>query len=411
MFALLKRLWRQLIRRSTYVHNESINLASIIVLVLIDIFVLFNVFSGLGNIADLPLSPAEEFPCFSAYQTYQTSNQKGTFEFNSATLENIIHNPNEIPFIPDSKKTGRWGKVSSQCNDLSRLAKEIDSDSNVKLKASINKDRKIISNLNQEIATLQRQYDSTLLEKIAGQSPQKSINQASADQVKPKIDANKSKISTQKALILEKQTKLVQQPSSQSYLKLLNDVTQYKVIKSNYYSAQFWYPNKQLLLQALFLLPLIFLAYFINAFAAKRNKGILALISWHLLLIFCIPLLIKFFEFIQFGNIVVSILEKLTALLGGLLFITSYLLILIIPLAGLGLIKFLQKFVFNPKVQARNRIQNTRCINCNFKLSTGDKFCLSCGFNQFVDCSNCHQGTYKFTRFCKHCGHDLEQAS
>lgn len=410
MFAFIKRLFRQLIRRSTYVQHESINVSSIIILVLIDIFVLFNVFSGLENIAQVPLSPQEEFPCFSAYETYQTSKQKGNFDFNVATTESIIHKTNDISLLLGNKDFGRLGKTSSQCDEITRLGKEINSDSNIKLKASIDQDRATISNLERDVATLQRQYDSTLLEKIAGQPSGKSINQSSAEQTKPKIDANKSKIVAQKKLILEKQTKLVQQAPSQAYLKLLGENSNYKALETRYRSAQFWHPNKQLLLQTLFLLPLILLAYFINAAATKKQKGVLALISWHLLLIFCIPLLIKFFEFIQFGNLIGFMIEGLTALLGGLLFITSYLLIFLIPLAGFGLIKFLQKFVFNPKLQARNRIQNVHCINCNFKLAAGDKFCLSCGFNQFLDCPSCHEKTYKFTRFCKHCGHDLEQA-
>jgi hypothetical protein len=411
IFTFVKQLFRQLIRRSTYIQHESINFASIIILVLIDIFVLFNVFSGLDNIAQLPLSPSEEFPCFAAYETYQNSTKKGTFDFNAATIENVINPGNKFPLIVSQKESGRLGEISNQCDDVSRLSKEINSANNIKLKASINQDRDTISNLNQEIATLKRQYDSTLLEKIAGQSSQKSINQASADQAKTKIDDNKSKLLVKKKFIFEKQAQLVQQPSSESYLKLLNDNAKYKALKVNYHSAQFWFPNKQILLQALFLLPLISVAYFINASATKRQRGVLALISWHLLLIFCIPLLIKFFEFIQFGNLLGFVTKGLTALLGGLLFITSYLLILIIPLAGFGLIKFLQRFIFNPKIQARNRIQNIRCINCSFKMATGDKFCLSCGFNQFLDCPNCHEKTYKFTRFCKHCGHDLEQSS
>jgi hypothetical protein len=407
MFSFIKRLFRQLIRRSTYIHHESINISSIIILVLVDIFVLFNVFSGLDNIAQWPLSPQEEFPCFSVYDRYQNSKQKGNPDFNAVTIESIIDVSDKFSSPLDSKRLSRLGKVSSLCSNIGRLNTEINTAGNIKLKTDINQDRIIISKLNQDTETLRRQYDSTLLEKIAGQPSQNSINQSSADQIKSKIDANSAKILAQNKLILEKQIQLVQNPSSQEYLNRLNNTSDYKKLQSSYKSAQFWFPNKQLFWQTAFLLPLIAFAYFVNLFAAKKNKGVIALISWHLLVIFCIPLLIKFFEFIQFGNLLGIVVEGLTALLGGLLFITSYLLILIIPLAGFGLIKALQKFVFNPKVQARNRIQNARCINCNFKLVTGDEFCPSCGFSQFVDCPSCHQKTYKFISFCKHCGHDL----
>jgi hypothetical protein len=409
MFSFIKRLFRQLIRRSTYVNHESINRTSIVILILIDIFVLFNVFNGLDNVEQWLMPPQEAVPCFMAQDSYQTSNQKGTFDFDAKTIEAIIDTNKLSSPLLETSNPKRLGKVSSLCDSEIRLAKEINTVSNANLKISLNKGRTAISSLNQEIETLRRQYDSTLLEKIARQAPQNSINQSPADRVKIKIDDLTSKISIQKQLIVETQKKLIQQPSSKSYLKLLNDASKYKEVKNAYSSAQFWYPNKQLLLQTLFLLPLIALAYFINTWATKKTKAVLALVSWHLLLIFCIPLLVKFFEFIQFGNLLGIVIEQATMLLGGLRFIANYLLILIIPLAGLGLIKFLQRFVFNPKVQARNRIQNVRCISCNFKLGRGDDFCPSCGFNQFVDCPNCSQKTYKFTRFCKHCGHGLEQ--
>jgi hypothetical protein len=101
MFSFIKRLFRQLIRRSTYIQHESINKASIIILVLVDIFVLFNVFSGLENIAKWSLSPQEEFSCFSTYERYQEAKQKGTFDFNAATIESII-DVNNQSFTPST---------------------------------------------------------------------------------------------------------------------------------------------------------------------------------------------------------------------------------------------------------------------------------------------------------------------
>ncbi|NJM78411.1 MAG: zinc ribbon domain-containing protein, partial [Acaryochloridaceae cyanobacterium RU_4_10] len=207
-----------------------------------------------------------------------------------------------------------------------------------------------------------------MLEKIAGQSRQKSINITSSDRIKEKIDTNNEKIKETKEKVKEKQNEFTKNPTAEAYLKLLNDVSQYSKIKSAYQSAQFWHPNKVLLLQTLFLLPLIVIAYLWHTVSTRKNKGLQALLSWHLLLIFCIPLLIKFFEFLQFGNIVRVVLESITALLGGLLFIASYGLILIIPLFGFGLIKFLQVFIFNPRVQAKNRIQKVHCLRCNSKL-------------------------------------------
>jgi hypothetical protein len=412
ILAFIKNIFNQLIQKSTQIHHEPINKISIIILIFIDVFVLINVFSGLGSISAWPLTPSEELPCYAAYEKYQTDKRKGTFEFNASTIENIINEkslyPNTIYPSTSNGYSSRLGNPSDLCTEYAKLEKEIVSADNIKLKKSIDKDRDKISSLNQENKTLQSQYDSSLLEKIAGQSRQKSINIASSEQTKSKIDANNENIKRKQEQIKEKQTKLIKNPASDAYLKLLNDGSQYSKVKSAYQSAEFWYPNKILLLQTLFLLPLIIIAYFWHAISTRKNKGLQALLSWHLLLIFCIPLLIKIFEFLQFGNLVRVVLESITVLLGGLLFIASYGLILIIPLLGFWLIKFLQIFIFNSRVQAKNRIQKVHCIRCNSKLRLGDEFCPFCGFEQYVDCTNCHQKTYKLANFCNACGHQQE---
>jgi hypothetical protein len=409
ILSFIKNIFNKLIQKSTQIHHEPINKISIVILIFIDVFVLMNVFSGLWSISAWPLNPSEELPCYAPYERYQTDNRKGTFEFNASTIENIINEQN-LYLKSSVNLSKRLGNPSNLCTEYTRLEKEIASTDNIQLKKSIDIDRNKISSLNQENQTLQRQYDSSLLEKIAGQSRQKSINIASSDQAKSKIDANNESIKQKKEQVKEKQTRLIKGSISEAYLKLLGDGSKYSEIKSAYQSAVFWHPNKILLLQILFLLPLIVIAYVWHTFSNRKNKGLQSLLSWHLLLIFCIPLLIKFFEFIQFGNIVSTILLSITSLLGGLLFIASYGLILIIPLFGFGLIKFLQAFIFNSRVQARNRIQKVRCIRCNSKLRLGDEFCPFCGFEQYVDCASCHQKTYKLANFCNTCGHPQENS-
>jgi hypothetical protein len=409
ILSFVKNIFNRLIQKSTQIHHEPINKISIIILIFIDIFVLVNVFSGLGSISEWPLTPSEELPCYAPYEKYQTDKKKGTFEFNASTVENIINEKDSYPVTyAATNKSKRLGNPSSLCTEHTRLEKSIVSSDNIKLKKNIDRDRNKVLSLSQENRTLKSQYDSSLLEKIAGQSRQKSINITSSDKIKSNIDSNNQKIIENSLKIKENQTKLIKNPASDAYLKILNDVSQYSKIKSAYQSAEFWHPNKILLLQILFLLPLIVIAYLWHTLSTRKNKGLQALLSWHLLLIFCIPLLLKFFEFIQFGNIVSTILISITAILGGLLFIASYGLILIIPLFGFGLIKFLQIFVFNSRVQAKNRIQKVHCIRCNSKLRLGDEFCPFCGFEQYVDCTNCHQKTYKLANFCNTCGHQQE---
>ncbi len=170
----------------------------------------------------------------------------------------------------------------------------------------------------------------------------------------------------------------------------------------------FWYPVIQITLQSLFLLPLIVITLLVHNLSQKRNYGLVSLISWHLFVIFLIPLIFKVFEFLQVGVIFKGIYDLVSVLLGGLVFLVSYVYILIIPIIGFGIIKFFQKIVFNPRSQAISRVQKNRCIRCAKKLRQPDIFCPYCGYDQNVECHNCHNFTYKNLSYCNHCGHVIE---
>ncbi|MFB2920885.1 MULTISPECIES: double zinc ribbon domain-containing protein [Aerosakkonema] len=407
MLSFFRRISNKFVEKLTNIRHEPINKTSLIILILIDIFVLFNVFSGLNSISQWPLAPYEEFPCFESYQNYQTAEKKETFAFKVATIQNRIEQNKQSP-LPSVDNSNRLGQVSNLCTNHTRLSKAVNTPETVRLKTSIDRLRNEISSSQQEIQTLQRQYNSTLLEKIAGQPTEKSINKVNADRIKSEIDRNQQQIADKEKQIVAQQTQLIQNPAADAYLKLLSNTPEYETLKKAYSTADFWYPNKQLLLQVLFLLPLIAIAYIWHSTAIRKNLGLQSLLSWHLLAIFCIPLIIKFFEFIQFGNLVRVAIELIVKLFGGLVFIASYAFILIIPLLGFGLIKLLQIWVFNPRVQAKKRIQKVRCINCNSKLRLSDEFCPYCGYDQYIDCSNCHQKAYKYSNFCSQCGHKIE---
>ncbi|MBM0741072.1 hypothetical protein JOY44_05480, partial [Phormidium sp. CLA17] len=237
-----------------------------------------------------------------------------------------------------------------------------------------------------------------------------SINLVGAEKAKQEIDNNNLKIAALKKDVSVLKNQLLKKPGSTSFIRFLQDKEQFNEIEKGYEQASFWYPSIQLVFQTLFLLPLIWGALFIHRLAQRKGYGLAALISWHLLVIFCIPLIFKIFEFLQVGVLFQLIAEIISALFGGLLFLVSYLYILIIPLLGFGIIKFFQKFVFNAKLQAASRVQKTQCVRCAKKIRPQDSYCPHCGYYQYVECSNCHEFTYKHLPHCKHCGQvqDLE---
>ena len=261
-----------------------------------------------------------------------------------------------------------------------------------------------IANLEASSNTIRDRYDSSLLEKIADQPRDQSINPVEAAQAKQTLDQNQAQISTLQAEVSTLEADLISNPSSSKFLAFLQQDSSFSIVDQGYQRATFWYPSLQLTFQALFLVPLLLAAFVSYRFAQRSHYGLMSLISWHLLVIFSIPLVLKIFEFLQIGILFDLLFDLIKALFGSLLFLVSYVYILLIPLVGFGLIKLFQYFIFNPQTQAANRVQKSRCIQCAKKLAPHDLHCPHCGYYQYQECHHCHQLTYKYLPHCKECG-------
>ncbi len=407
MWSRLRRLLARLFRKTRTINNESLNKASLIVIIIIDIFILVNVFTGLDDIGRWYISPSQAYPCHSEWRNYRTSTQSDKdYQVISRFLQSNSRKTNQQSFRqqylkPEAK---HLGKVSQICLEYADYKDTVRNTSNLQIEENIDSRQKQISQLEKLNRDIRTQYDSTLLEKIAGQPKDKSINLVEANKAKQELEQNDNKISDLKEQITDLKQQLITKEESVNFITFLNNQEQFNILDQQYDRASFWYPSIQLGFQALFLLPLITIALAIHKFAQRKGYGLVALISWHLLVIFCIPLVIKIFEFLQIGIIFEFISNVITTLLGQLLFLVSYVYILVIPLVGFGIIKIFQKLVFNTKLQAAKRFQKSQCLRCAKKIRPSDSYCPNCGYYQYVECSNCHQLTYKHLSYCNQCG-------
>ena len=401
----VRRQFRRFFRQARTVNNEPVNRASLAVIILIDLFILFNVFSGLADIGRWPLSPTQAYPCHSPWTSYRSQTQ-GNRDYD--VLRSTLRFPAEAStsWTADYRLAteGHLGELSPLCADYAATADGLSTPENRDILTTIDQTQSRIAALEQENQTIRSQYDSTLLEQIAGQPANQSINQVAAAQARATLERNQASIAGLKQQLSTLQTQLAQTPASQQFLALLNNDGQFQQLDRQFQRASFWYPTVQLLFQALFLLPLVGLAWWVYRTAERRGYGLVALQSWHLLVIFCIPLVIKIFAVLQFGALFSWLSQVVVALLGGLLFLINYLYILLVPLVGYGIIKFVQKVVLNPRLQVAGRVQNQQCIRCAKKLRPGDTHCPHCGYHQDVECDHCHQPTYKYLPYCRHCG-------
>jgi len=405
MLTQIRRLLNRFFRRSRTINDEPLNKVSLIVIILIDIFILINVFTGLNDISQWYISPSQAYPCYTEWKSYQTQTTPDKdYEIIQSSLRSVINYQSNFQQTYQQAAVGHLGTVSQTCLEYGSYKDQLNNPENQQLITAINQKQEEINQLEQSNRSMREQYDSTLLEKIAGQPRDQSINRVGAEQAKQQLEQNNRNIARLKQEIAELKNQLTTKPESLGFLNFIKDDSTFQAVENAYQKASFWYPSIQFSFQSLFLLPLIFLALSVYNFAQRKGYGLIALISWHLSVVFFVPLLFKLFEFLQFGIIVQFLVDIISTLLGGLVFLVSYAYILLIPLIGFGIIKFFQKIVFNPKVQAASRVQKSRCIRCAKKIPTHDPYCPHCGFYQYVECQNCHGMTYKHLPYCKQCG-------
>ncbi|AOW99125.1 hypothetical protein BJP34_06370 [Moorena producens PAL-8-15-08-1] len=397
---LLSQFFSKFFSKSRTLSNEPLNKVSLIVIVVIDIFILINVFVGLNDISRWPMSPAQTYPCYYEWNNYRRqTDQDKDYNIISRSL-----GATSFKKSYQQAEEGHLGQVFTTCLKYADYKDKIKNPQNQQTERTINQKQSKISSLRRSNNTIREQYDSTLLEKIAGQSRERSINQVSAEQTKQELERNNRNISRLQQEIDNIKNEMLSRPESVSLLDFIKDDKKFHTIRKKYQQASFWYPSIQFAFQSLFLLPLIFIALSVHKFTQRRGYGLIALISWHLLVIFFIPLIVRLFEFLKVGAIFQFIFDIISEIFGRLLFLVSYVYILLIPLIGFGIIKFFQKIIFNTKLQAASRVKKLLCINCARKIKPDDHYCPHCGYYQYVECQSCHNITYKYLSYCKHCG-------
>ncbi len=402
MFSRFLRYLGRFLRRSRTINNEPLNKVSLVVIILVDIVILSNVFIGLNDIAQWPMSPAAAYPCYTEWASYRDS-QADDRDFN-VVRRAADANRSSLRAIYERGAVDRLGEVSPVCLQYGEASDAVSQPATTGLLERLEQQESEIATLEQSNSTIRSQYDSTLLEEIAGQPRDRSINQTSAAEAKATLAENDAKIETLKAEIAGLKSELINNPESAAFLALLNQDATFQTVEQGHNRASFWYPTIQLTFQALFLVPLILVTLAVYKLAQRKHYGLVALISWHLLVIFSIPLILRVFEFFQAGAIFSFIFNVVAALFGRLLFLVSYIYILLIPFLGFGVIKLAQRFIFNPRLQAAGRVQNSRCIQCAKKIKSHDAHCPHCGYHQYRECGHCHQQTYKYLPYCHHCG-------
>ncbi|MEH2271261.1 MAG: hypothetical protein V7K68_23045, partial [Nostoc sp.] len=165
MFAKIRRILSQFFSKSRTINNEPLNKVSLIVIILIDIFILINVFAGLDDISRWHISPTEAYPCYSEWQSYRKKTTKDK-DYEIVRLSLPYNTNNQLKFQQNYQQTeaGHLGKVSQTCLQYADYKDKINNPEKQQIIKTIDQKQAKISILEQKNNTIQSQYDSTLLE-------------------------------------------------------------------------------------------------------------------------------------------------------------------------------------------------------------------------------------------------------
>lgn len=387
--------------------KQPLSFLSFGLIIALDIFVLVNIFQGLHFQTSQLKKPTDVIPyecssltstkptitdyeqktVFSAVDRYSDYYQERTYKYNT-------------DYINEKKK-----------NEIDALCQEIfDAGNIVRTNSQIKQwDNKIddlnyaIQQKSSTISNRQKNYDTMLLERIAGQQENESIIEGRAQEVREEIDDLEEEIADLKAENSIYVERILSHGDSQAFLQITKESRD--EINNRLSWLKFWYPLKRTVFQFVFLIPLLVVFFWLYKRSVKKENNILVLVFAHLLVVVSIPIVLELFRFlldvIPF-HFLRDFLEVLEAL--DLIIIWNYLLIIAGILVTIGLIYFVQKKLDFRSRTYLKRIGKKRCCFCGAHMPKRDNHCYKCGKKNMTECAQCKHKTYIKGKHCIYCG-------
>jgi len=269
--------------------------------------------------------------------------------------------------------------------------------------------RKQRSQVKYQIRRLKSSYGDMLLEKVAGQKPQKSILPSSASRALADLEAAEKKLSS-----LEGEIKK---------LENLQEYTGYRKFDSYYHanreqivrhhrSALRYYHFKRTMQAFAFLIPIWLLFYlFYRAMVSRRHfilshltlhvANVAALYALFYLILFIYDIMPKLF----FQKIIEFFMQYNMTIILNILAIFFF-----IILFGVIIYRVQKSDTTGSKKRKQElvNIKMGKCSECGCTV-TGD-YCPVCGFEHYAECPICHQKSLAKGRYCTSCGAHMKQS-
>ncbi len=382
--------------------EEPLNKLSLAVIILLDLFVLSILFSGLHDHTKQLTSPNEYMPRI-ARQVF--IDQTWSPSARMSKLQPLV--------LSDRKRYSYWQRsifeeekleqMHPLCRDFFEKVKALSEDEALK-NLFVEREQEIEERdtLRKSQNKAKKAYDTHLLEAIAAKDGSGKKNPSIANLSKnytARIERLTDSISN-----IERQINA--HPGIQDVWRIVSPENQNRQqVVDDFRRYERWYPLKELGWQLLFLLPIFWVFYVWSARSVKKERRIQTLIASHLLVVAFLPILAKIIELVvdlipeHFFRALFKVLRSL-----HLIALWHYLVIIGSVALGLFLVYLVQKKAFNREKVIQKRLMKGACIACGKKLPPSALVCPFCGIKQLENCKGCQQQTPVGGAYCIRCG-------
>ncbi|KKR20020.1 MAG: hypothetical protein UT50_C0023G0002 [Candidatus Moranbacteria bacterium GW2011_GWA2_39_41] len=334
-----------------------------------------TIFSDLARIPEGPISP-------------------------SACVMNPVRNPKNLTkysicqnsFNDVDKKFGLDEKYNNILPQLQEIAS---------LNASIESNNSEIRKAESDIQRLNREYNLTLQEKMAGE---KSI--ANKENIKDNITNTKVTISS-----LQEETRSLESKKSLSISQISSAAQSieqsHKEATDYFLNKVAWLKFKVFLLTLVFVLPFFAFSVFFY-FKLKRKNSPYTIILTATTTAFAI-LFLQVVGVFLYDILPKEWLERIFKFFMEVPFLRYVIyygsVIVVIVIFG-GIVYYIQKKVFSSAKIAIRRLKDKKCPKCSFSLDSQHIFCPNCGLQLKEKCKHCGELKVKYLSHCPNCGKD-----
>jgi hypothetical protein len=397
MTAKFKDAFSRVRSNLTSLDRQPLSKAALVIILFLDIFILTAIFNGLDEHTRQLTSPDDSIP-YTCREIVINNRWNTTNRIDNLSQIVISHSNRYYP-IEEKRKD-----LHPVCAPYLDLVDRIKNDKSLTL--AFEDRSKFVQearDLQREIGNLKGAFDTSLLETIAQQKQGQAHVQTLQKDIRKKTDA----LNTLQGQIVALDQKINGNEEIVLLWERLQGISDQdrEILKTDLRSMYFWHPVKRLGMQMLFLLPLFAVFYVWNNASIRKNRGIQALVSSHLLVVSFIPIFFKIIETV-YDIIPKKLLKKLMDLLESLKLVAvwHYLVIAAAVAAALFLIYIFQKKLFSREKLIERRISKGQCQECGKHLPAGSASCPFCGFGQFRACTSCGKPTLVYGKYCRECG-------